>query len=366
MGSFSDIILFSAFTTVLIASVFSTNAMQIQVVDADDGRPLSTAKLIFRADPGESRILGLDATGTVQVPFPPGERVVVVVIATGSGHVPMMADWVASEAPAEFIFMLPSADRIGGVVEDQDGSPVAGAAVRLIVPRRLGGVRTAVEELPCRTDAMGRWRCDFAPKDVARFRIEVSHPDFEPLTMESAAAGLRQRTAAMRLTAKLNRSETVLGAAAPPRGVEPPVIELAAPSLSERVSAAATVQPSLLHPGERGTVFIRIRVAAGCHVYPLEDPATRYTATTIRWEAPDALMQEGPWLGPEPRVELDGSRTLSGDLWFQGPFRVSAAASQQSIVLRLQLSFQVCNEAVCWPPETKTLETRMDIVRSSR
>src|SRR5262249_38902192 len=139
-----------------------------------------------------------------------------------------------------------------------------------------------------------------------------------------------------------------------------PEIAVAPPGGSKRVTAGAAVQPRAMRGGDSLTLFVKARIAPGHHIYALDDSGTRNIATSIDVALPGWLSAEGPWRGPEPKLNADGSRTLAGEVLFQRRFVVAsgnAAGNVRSRKLAATLRFQVCNDAVCWPPETIHLET---------
>jgi hypothetical protein len=65
-------------------------------------------------------------------------------------------------------------------------------------------------------------------------------------------------------------------------------------------------------------------------------------------------------------VKDDGSRTLSGDILFQRRYTIvdQGVGPMPGEKIPVDLTFQVCNEALCWPPETIRLETLLNVVAS--
>ena len=145
-----------------------------------------------------------------------------------------------------------------------------------------------------------------------------------------------------------------------PRAV--PQFTLEKPSGKTRVTAAAAVQPANAAPGDTVTVSIKARVAEGHWIYALEKSGSANLPTSIESASPRALEADGPWRGPAPKVHDDGSRALAGDLLFQRRYLVKYDAQPKNYKMPLKLTFQVCNDAVCFPPETIDMETEVEIV----
>ena len=143
-----------------------------------------------------------------------------------------------------------------------------------------------------------------------------------------------------------------------------PEMGVAAPSPAERVATGVAVQPGHVRPGETVTVFVKVRLAPGFHIYALEDSGGSNVPTTINasLRLRQVLEADSPWRGPEPQSQPDSSRTLAGDLVFQRRFLVKDHAQPGRYQLPLTVYLQVCNEALCWPPETIALETQLDVL----
>ena len=147
-----------------------------------------------------------------------------------------------------------------------------------------------------------------------------------------------------------------------------PLPELPLPTQSgaRRVTAAAAVQPQKVRPGDTLTLFVKARVAAGHHIYALEDSGCSNLPTSLESSLRGVLTPEGPWRGPAPKTLDDGSRTLAGEVLFKRRYLVngSGGGGNKTQKLPATLRFQVCNEALCWPAETISLETEFEVVTS--
>jgi hypothetical protein len=141
-----------------------------------------------------------------------------------------------------------------------------------------------------------------------------------------------------------------------------PEIVLPAPTSTKRVTVGAAVQPAAVRPGDTLTLFVKERIAAGHHIYALEDSGCSNLPTALDAALRNVLTPDGPWRGPEPKVNQDGSRTLAGEVWFKRRFLVGSSANSRTYQLPITLRFQVCNEALCWPPETISLETEFEVL----
>lgn len=143
-----------------------------------------------------------------------------------------------------------------------------------------------------------------------------------------------------------------------------PEVVTPAPTATNRVTAAATFHPASASRGDTVTLLVRVRIAPGHYIYALDKSGTRNLPTTLDTEMSGILQPEDRWLGPEPKIKEDGSRTLSGDFLFQRRFRVMRQPAAENWKALTRLEYQVCNEALCWPPATIPLETQLKIRRS--
>lgn len=124
-----------------------------------------------------------------------------------------------------------------------------------------------------------------------------------------------------------------------------PEIKLEAPSAAQRINMAVAVGRS--SENKEIPVFVKVRLAPGYHIYALEKTNSRNQATEIEAELPPGLRLEGQWRGPEPKKLSDGSRVYEKEVVFTNVLKGTSKGQKVEITL----SFQVCNELLCWPPE---------------
>jgi len=164
----------------------------------------------------------------------------------------------------------------------------------------------------------------------------------------------------IRLASVLIAALATVHAASP----QPPQITVAKPSGKTRVTAGVALQPARAAAGESVTVFVKARIAEGHWIYAMEESGSKNLPTRIEDSVPSALESRGPWRSPPPKTQEDGSRTLTGDeVFFQRQYRIATDARAQKSKLRFRLEFQVCNDMVCWPPETIDMETELEVVK---
>ena len=148
-----------------------------------------------------------------------------------------------------------------------------------------------------------------------------------------------------------------------PRPTAVPAFDVPAPGATNRVTVAAVFQPAKAKLGETVTLYVKLRIAPGYWIYALEDAGTRNVATTIDAKTGATFRQVEPWRSAPPETKADGSRVYTQEVVLQGQFEVVATA-EGVCKLPVALRYQVCNEALCWPPKTISLESELTVVRS--
>jgi RNA polymerase sigma factor (sigma-70 family) len=159
--------------------------MALQIIDADTREPLPDTKLfmfyMFDDGRGERARATTDLSGKfgvemLQLPFH-GLNLFV----TADGHVPKVTSWGFGRAmPAEYRMKLERGIRVGGVVLDQGGQPIAGVRIKFEGP---GNDMTQQENIQFGpdtvtvTDAAGRWSCNMIPRELQEITLLLTHSE---------------------------------------------------------------------------------------------------------------------------------------------------------------------------------------------
>jgi hypothetical protein len=128
------------------------------------------------------------------------------------------------------------------------------------------------------------------------------------------------------------------------------------------VTAAAWLSSPTAVPGGEAELRVRVRVASGYHLYTAAAAKPPFTAASVEIKPSDHLRADG-------RCEVEGadaSGRLRDAAEFRQPLRVSdtAAAGLHEVVCTL--TFQACNDELCWPPRTLVLRTSLTVVPRPR
>jgi beta-lactamase regulating signal transducer with metallopeptidase domain/thiol-disulfide isomerase/thioredoxin len=105
------------------------------------------------------------------------------VIASKSGYVPIHHIWRNDrrtiDLPERLDFRFEKGIKIGGVVQDEGGKPIAGAKIDLKMPITWPRLANHVFEAgEVKADENGRWEWDSAPKSTGNVSMRVTHPDY--------------------------------------------------------------------------------------------------------------------------------------------------------------------------------------------
>jgi hypothetical protein len=143
-----------------------------------------------------------------------------------------------------------------------------------------------------------------------------------------------------------------------------PEIVVPVPKGTNRVTAAAVFHPVTAHAGETVSLLVKARIAPGHWIYALDDSGSHNLATTVITESVRPFRLAEPWRSSKPKVKSDGSRIYAAEVVLQSRFQIDRAAADGMQRLPVTLRYQVCNEALCWPPATISLEPVLKVVRS--
>ncbi|MBM3832081.1 MAG: hypothetical protein FJ403_02165 [Verrucomicrobia bacterium] len=150
-------------------------------------------------------------------------------------------------------------------------------------------------------------------------------------------------------------------------GTTLPEIVVATPEGTNRVTVGAIIQPVVASPGDSITATVKVRIAPGHWIYALENSGSRNQPTALEPKLNGRpLRATGPWRGPEPKTKDDGSRIYATEAVFQRRFVIEPSAKETTRKLPITIKYQVCNEALCWPPATISVEPVLKVSRSPK
>ena len=164
--------------------------IDFRVVDKDSGKPLAGVRLTVSVGSNQTADRTTDETGAITFDYLLPRPRMMHVNVNKQDFAPMVV-WVRhpnfeDEFPATYTLALPRALALKGVVNDEDGRPVAGARVSPSFFFNSNEPSPGRDEYLLGdnflTDSAGRWTCPNMPTgyDPARLAVRVQHPDFEP------------------------------------------------------------------------------------------------------------------------------------------------------------------------------------------
>jgi protocatechuate 3,4-dioxygenase beta subunit len=161
--------------------------MAIRVTAAETGEPVATVELQFagRLSPRgpANRTLRTDAEGKAELIWPSGTAIPSLRLTTRkAGFVPVNYYWRGDQnriaLPKELEIKLQPGFKVGGMVQDEKGLPIAGARVNLYMPSALPRSGYSFSLATLTTDRMGQWSFDNAPKDLSNVNANITHAEY--------------------------------------------------------------------------------------------------------------------------------------------------------------------------------------------
>jgi len=178
--------------------------LEIRVIDKRSGRAIPEVPLKIAVE-SQKREVTTDSSGRYLLTLPEAEPDSFWIHANKEGFVPTWVGW--SNLVDSIRFSLPKAvdlplepgTKIGGLIQDPTGRPIEGALVYLLTSGSFdlnGGIaRPSLTNYPIKTDAEGRWVCNFVPANFDRLWFRLKHPDYVSDTSVSREG---PRTSALR------------------------------------------------------------------------------------------------------------------------------------------------------------------------
>ena len=159
----------------------------LRVVDRSTRQPLSGVALTVSIDGKVVEERLTDDSGRIAIPLPAAKFDRLCVAARKDGLAPMkvyLRGFPAPplEIPRSYTLAMQGATSIGGVVRDQAGQPLEGAAVTVSERGSRSGAREVLDldGVSARSNGQGRWHIDLLPAgfDLRRLRVTFAHPDY--------------------------------------------------------------------------------------------------------------------------------------------------------------------------------------------
>jgi sugar lactone lactonase YvrE/peroxiredoxin len=155
-------------------------SFELTVINKQTGQPIPDANLIIIA--GNRHYTNkTDENGKYTIRFNKAPEYFNIT-AGKNGLVPMQVTLRPTDEkslmPNKHTLALEAGTPIGGIVKDEQGKPIAGARIFLLLPGKDEVERIAIRDYEVKTDANGLWRCDVIPAKLDEIWIRLAHPDF--------------------------------------------------------------------------------------------------------------------------------------------------------------------------------------------
>ena len=130
----------------------------------------------------------------------------------------------------------------------------------------------------------------------------------------------------------------------------------------------ATLPDHPLKPGEQFSLELTATIEEGWHLYSLDQAEGGPTPTRILMPADQPFAQDGSIDSAEPKSTMDPNFNLLTQYYeeqaiFRVPVKVAVNAPAGKSEVRVNVSFQTCNDELCLPPKTIKLGAEVNIAR---
>jgi len=133
------------------------------------------------------------------------------------------------------------------------------------------------------------------------------------------------------------------------------------PSRTEPVTAAMKVDRDTVRAEERFEVLVRVRIAAGQHIYGTKKIAGPFTPTSLDLILPADVEPVGKWVAPRPTKTKTGDRIYTDSVLFRHSLKVRLNTPPVLLSIRGELRCQACDEESCWPPGKIGVSTTVSV-----
>ena len=138
------------------------------------------------------------------------------------------------------------------------------------------------------------------------------------------------------------------------------------PSRSDPVTAAMKADPDTVRAGQRFEVLVRVRIAAGHHIYSTAAVDGPFTPTRLDLMLPVELETAGKWVAPRPAITKTGERIYTDSILFRRSLKVRLNTPSGPLSIIGELRCQACTEELCWPPGKIAVSTTVAVVSKTK
>lgn len=161
----------------------ATRELVVDVIDSKTRQPVTGAEIRPYISDDEHPVATTDAKGRGTIHFSAGTTSMNLWVRKAGYASTVTVFGNRSPIPTHYTMPIERGMKVGGIVVDENGKPIAGATVALWarLPQessRYGLPHPEVYDVKVRTDTDGKWSSDIIPPDAQSVALRLSDPDF--------------------------------------------------------------------------------------------------------------------------------------------------------------------------------------------
>jgi len=129
----------------------------------------------------------------------------------------------------------------------------------------------------------------------------------------------------------------------------------------ERVVVGSKIDPTTFSREQKPWIFLKLQIAPGHHIYGLQKSLNSSVPTTVEVKLPEGVKLDPKWEAPKPE-KIGGALVYRKEIILRNRLVVGEKVAPGKHKAEIRIRFQVCNEAVCWPPESLLTEVEFEVV----
>lgn len=166
------------------------HVLELHVIDKKTKEPLRDAVVSINTKNGPNRKDGTDAQGRCWIILPSAKSNYLHISAKLDGYVKKTVEWrsegVGDTIPETYTLSLEAGVPIGGIIQDEQGQPIDGATVHLMLPNQGDQPGKApsprefvsMDEAKNKSGPDGKWGCDTVPENFKEMYVRLEHPQY--------------------------------------------------------------------------------------------------------------------------------------------------------------------------------------------
>lgn len=131
----------------------------------------------------------------------------------------------------------------------------------------------------------------------------------------------------------------------------------------QRVVVGAKIEPSRFSHEQKAQLFVKLQIAPGHHIDSLKKSLNSSVPTTVEIKLPDGAKLDAEWEAPKPE-KIGEALVYRKEVVLRNRLVIGEKVAPGKHKAEMRIRFQVCNEAVCWPPESLVTEVEFEVPKS--